>query len=309
MDAEEIVRAKRKWERDGVLKWDFGRLPDFITVSGRGGAVCILHPSLVSEEDGKISIRLIANRKKAILKHKQGVLSLFKVHFAKELKFLKKNAVLPPDSQQQAAFLGGKKNIEKSLFESVLKDFFYVNIREQNSFSDHAEKAKAKLSEALMKKRLLTIEILKAVYETRKTVFQLESDGGKNPCVRNICEKIRKMMSGLAPENFPELYENDRLANLPRYIQALKIRAQRAVVNPEKDALKASSINKYVNELEEIVKNLSSEDSEEKRRAVEDFFWLLEEFKVSVFAQELKTCAPVSEKRLNQKIEEIQRMV
>jgi ATP-dependent helicase HrpA len=61
--------------------------------------------------------------------------------------------------------------------------------------------------------------------------------------------------------------------------------------------------------LETMLANLGTEDSEEKRAEVEEFFWLLEEFKVSLFAQELKTVVPVSEKRLKQKIDRIRRMV
>jgi ATP-dependent helicase HrpA len=47
----------------------------------------------------------------------------------------------------------------------------------------------------------------------------------------------------------------------------------------------------------------------EKREALENFFWLLEEFKVSLFAQELKTATRVSEKKLNTAMKEIERMI
>ena len=49
--------------------------------------------------------------------------------------------------------------------------------------------------------------------------------------------------------------------------------------------------------------------TEEKRKAIEEFFWLIEEYKVSLFAQELKTSIPVSPKRLDKKLKEIERMV
>jgi ATP-dependent helicase HrpA len=58
-----------------------------------------------------------------------------------------------------------------------------------------------------------------------------------------------------------------------------------------------------------MLDSLTSESSGEKRTAIEEFFWLMEEFKVSLFAQELKTVVSVSEKRLSQKILEIERMI
>ncbi|MBU1399010.1 MAG: DUF3418 domain-containing protein, partial [Proteobacteria bacterium] len=49
--------------------------------------------------------------------------------------------------------------------------------------------------------------------------------------------------------------------------------------------------------------------SDEKKKAVEEYFWLIEEYRVSLFAQELKTPVPVSAKRLEKKFKEIERMV
>ena len=61
--------------------------------------------------------------------------------------------------------------------------------------------------------------------------------------------------------------------------------------------------------LAELLKGLGPETTPEKRKAVEAFYWSLEEFKVSVFAQELGTAEKVSAKRLTKRFEEIRRMV
>ncbi len=106
-----------------------------------------------------------------------------------------------------------------------------------------------------------------------------------------------------------DLYDNERLTHIARYIKAIDIRAQRASVNFEKDELKAKKLKIYVDGLNEMLKKLSSFVSEEKKQAIEEYFWLIEEYKVSVFAQELKTALPVSEKKLDKKLKEIERMV
>jgi ATP-dependent helicase HrpA len=65
----------------------------------------------------------------------------------------------------------------------------------------------------------------------------------------------------------------------------------------------------FTNQLDRIIQSLSPQSSREKRWAVEDFFWMLEEYKISVFAQEIKTVRPVSAKRLAARIGEIEAMV
>jgi ATP-dependent helicase HrpA len=89
----------------------------------------------------------------------------------------------------------------------------------------------------------------------------------------------------------------------------LLIRAQRALLDFEKDQAKAAEVNKFADRLIRLLASLSPSVSDEKRQAIEDFFWMLEEYKVSIFAQELKTAIPVSAKRLKNKLGEIERMV
>ena len=120
---------------------------------------------------------------------------------------------------------------------------------------------------------------------------------------------LRNELSRLVPERFMNLYDNERLTHITRYIKAIGIRAQRASVNFEKDELKAKKLKIYVDRLDEMLKKLSTFVSEEKKLAIDEYFWLIEEYKVSIFAQELKTAFPVSEKRLDKKLKEIERMV
>ena len=116
-------------------------------------------------------------------------------------------------------------------------------------------------------------------------------------------------MARLVPETFVQLYSPDRFVHLVRYLQAIEIRVQRAFVNFEKDQAKAKEIGVFIAGLNTMLKELRLGTSPAKRTAVEEYFWLIEEYKVSLFAQELKTAVPVSKKRLEKKLKEILRMV
>jgi ATP-dependent helicase HrpA len=94
-----------------------------------------------------------------------------------------------------------------------------------------------------------------------------------------------------------------------RYLKALMIRAERGLLHLEKDRSKTREIKPFEEFLQDSLNNLTPLTSVEKRQTLEDFRWLIEEYKVSLFAQELKTPYPVSKKRLAEKMREIERML
>jgi ATP-dependent helicase HrpA len=86
-------------------------------------------------------------------------------------------------------------------------------------------------------------------------------------------------------------------------------RAERGLLHLEKDIEKSKEIMTYDLFLQEQFKGLTPGSSTEKRQALDAFRWMIEEYKVSLFAQELKTPYPISKKRLDQKMQEIRRIV
>jgi len=76
----------------------------------------------------------------------------------------------------------------------------------------------------------------------------------------------------------------------------------------EKDREKEKQVLFFTERLNKLLQELSPQASEEKKAAVESYFWLIEEYKVSVFAQELKTPVRISKNRLEKKLQEIERM-
>jgi ATP-dependent helicase HrpA len=99
---------------------------------------------------------------------------------------------------------------------------------------------------------------------------------------------------------FLERIEYERLEHLPRYLKGLLIRAERAALNPAKSQERQRQLAPY----QDALRKLQGEKrSPEARRQIEAFRWMVEEFKISLFAQELGTAAPVSPKRLDQQLE------
>ena len=110
------------------------------------------------------------------------------------------------------------------------------------------------------------------------------------------------------PENFVAIYDRERFPHLARYLRAVALRSQRAVLQLDRDRPKAEEVARFTKTLQGFLEVLTPRTSERKRVALEALFWLIEEYKVSLFAQELKTAVPVSAKRLEKMVADIRRM-
>jgi ATP-dependent helicase HrpA len=107
----------------------------------------------------------------------------------------------------------------------------------------------------------------------------------------------------LLPRNFLATIPFAQLTHLPRYLKALATRMERAKLNPVKDKERAQQLAPYLAALKKLEANPTK--SAEARPRVEEFRWMVEEFKVSVFAQELGTAVPVSPQRLDQQLQRL----
>ena len=237
------------------------------------------------------------------------MLALYSIHFAKDLRFLKRQLILPADKFPQAEYFGGARHFEQRLYQHFVRTLFSKNIRSQKEFYAYAEKTGPQILSGGRQLLENTLPVLTAYYEVRNQISRFQAGNRSNLKILGFFKDLLDELDRLVPHNFVELYDQDRFIHLERYVRAIMIRAQRAPVDFEKDQAKATEIQRFADGLNRLLKALSPSASAEKREAIEDFFWMLEEYKVSVFAQELKTAIPISAKRLNDKLGEIERMV
>ena len=120
---------------------------------------------------------------------------------------------------------------------------------------------------------------------------------------------LRSVLENLVPVHFLSLYDRRQLDHIGRYVRALAIRADRGAIDPDKDRRKAEQGAPYEHRLARLIQSLGPDASLEKHQAVEDFFWMIEEFKISIFAQEIKTDGPISAKRLDKHLKRIEEMI
>jgi len=301
-DSEAWKKARLKLERDRISNWDFDYLPEKIPV----GALTEAYPALHVEKEG-ISIRLYKDYEEALRSHLLGVEALLLQQYSKDLEYMKRHLVLPEEYSKTALYFGGKEAIQKWLYSKLRHEVFRKNFRSQKEYTDYKENINIYLNEKNLQLLNMTIEILSSYQKTRSVLSSIEKSYPENKTLQDINVQIKRELEKLIPANFLELYPLERLKHLPRYAEALLIRLERARNDPEKDRKKAEQVSIFINDLKRMQKDNAGKIDLNIKNAMEDFRWMIEEFKVALFAPELKTAYPVSPKRLleaRKKIEE-----
>ncbi|MEJ2157795.1 MAG: ATP-dependent RNA helicase HrpA [Desulfobacteraceae bacterium] len=300
---------KQKWERFPIDTWDFGDLPDTVTLKGAAGHKWTAIPAL-EERKGALALTLFTEVNQAEAAHIMGIRHLLMKRFNQDVKYLRRNLRLPASSDSAARYFGGRKVLESQIATKVLDDLMLKNIRSAEGFQALLQKLERAGIPGRGRTKLRAVVDLISVYaDLRTQLHRLEKAHARKKPVMLFIESLRDHLNALMPKGFIGLYDNDRLERLMRYLQAMSLRAQRGLVDLEKDRIKSREVEVFTEQLNCLIQSLSPRSSRERRMAVEALFWMLEEYKISVFAQEIKTAEPISARRLRSQLEKIEAMV
>ncbi len=296
----EWKKAQARWEKDGIDPLGFAVLPEALPV-GYGAAA---YPGLAMIGN-KPAVRLFREREEAAASHAAAVETVLMGTFAKDVKYMERHIVLPAEAQKPALFFGGKAALEKALLERLKTEVLRPPLRsgaELRAYADGVVRALFEKGQTLVR----TAEgVLEAYGQVRAAV---DAVAGANPSSKTLCalrDEFRAELEALAPKDVFAASPPDFLSRLPRYLEALALRAGRVKVDPEKDRKKAAQIEPFRRALRELEAR-AAKGGPALKPGVENLRWLIEEFKVSVFAPEVKAAVPISPKRLSEKVRELE---
>ena len=301
-------RAQSAWEKRGRTTWDFGNIPESIKIREKNGIESLAYPALEAGDEC-VNVRLFQYREEAEKSHRDGVKALYRLHFKKDLRLLKRYLALPEEMKPWANYFGGPEYLEKSLFEKTIRDLFESDTRKEEEFFLHAESVRSLILSKGQEFLRETGPVLKTYHETRSLLHDMELSNRSNPTLRDFIAELRRDLVRLVPENFPMIYESERLLQIPRYLNALSMRAKRGISHLEKDRAKAKKLKPFTDSLDDLSRDVPHYSTAEKRKAINEFSWMIEEYKISLFAPEIKTLFTISQKRLDEKLREIERMI
>lgn len=301
-DAAEWKKAQARWEKTGLGEWEFETLPEAVSI-GFGAAA---YPGLSLGQNGSLGVRIFRTGEQARASHQAGVEAILMRQFAKDVKYVERHIVLSAEYLKTALFFGGKTAVEKALLERLKGDVLRPGIRSGVELRAYAEA----VVRALFEKGQVLAQAAAALFDAyRQARTAVEEIAAANPSSRTLTalrDEFRAELEALAPKDLFTDTDLERLLRLPKYLEALALRAGRVKIDPEKDRRKAEQVAPFIQAMEGFRRRLSIQASPEVRKSVEEFRRLVEEFKVSVFAPEVKAAVPVSAKRLSEKAREIE---
>ena len=277
----------QEFERDNVTAWDIGTLPESIKFA-RGKQQLTGYLGLQKEKDGRIALRLFDTNEAAEQAHRQGVIELMKLQLKEQVKDLNKGI----QGFTQAAMLLKHINadtLRDDLTQAVCDRAFIGEDelpRNEKAFKEQIKRARSRLpavKEALSR----------YLQETAAAYAELNGKLGKHPLTHLLRQRLQTL---LAP-GFASHTPWAQWPRLPIYLKAMTLRLEKYSSNPARDAAREADIQ----ELEQMWQEKTDGLMKQGLPVSDDlaaFRWMIEELRVSLFAQELKTPYPVSVKRL-----------
>lgn len=304
----DLAEARKGLERGPLTHWDMEELPEWIDFHESRKGTLRVHPALV-EEGEEVFLRVFRNGEEASALHARGVRRLWEVQFSKDRKYLLQCLALPEDLRRRVPWSGGSQKFESLLGKLAEERLIGGAIRSRKAFLRCASEARPRIYETAREVMGFVEPVLRLYMEARRTFADLKGDVGANRGMASFIDSLSDHLEQLVPPDFPILFDEERLARIAVYLRGILIRCERGLHHLDKDRSKAGKVLPFTEALERLRATLPAFSSMEKRYALDEFALMIEEFRLSVFAPELKTAFPISSKRLKEKLAEIEGMV
>ena len=314
-DSADWTRAAQRWERFGLTDWTCGDLPERITVSESPGLPVYAWPAIEFAEGG-VNVRLFRSPELARAASLIGVQRLVELAIQKDLAWLERDLRALSRFDALYAPLGDGAELRETSLEHLKRHLLpqeplpALTRAHFESAVTEARRWLPGLAPQFMDRLLPILQLRQRVQQRigavaepavprARTLSSLRQLGA--PAAIRAANPLADQLASLVSSRFLERIAYDRLTHLPRYLKALLIRAERAALNPTKDQERLRQLAPY----QDALKKLQAQParSPEAQRQIEAYRWMVEEFKVSLFAQEVGTAMPVSPKRLDQQLE------
>ena len=282
-----------QWSRTGITRWDFGDLPRSVQVQ-RHGMTLQGFPALEDRGDS-LALRLFDSPAAADASHRAGLRRLFMLELRDELKYLVDN--LPGISQMclQYAPLGRAEDLKADLVAAAVDQVFAAdaNVRTAMEYELRKEGGRRhKLLEAGRQIAELAGGILSAYHEAELEMPQRVPELWQ----RSIAD-VRQQLAGLMGRGFM-LTPQRWLAQLPRFLSAVRIRLKKLKnAGLLRDQQNMQLVRPHVERHAQAVAKLGRGSAVDADLVL--YRWMIEEYRVSLWAQEMRTSIPVSAKRLD----------
>jgi ATP-dependent helicase HrpA len=283
------------FEKKGLRSWDFGDLPPTLTVARKGQRLTG-YPALVDDGDS-VSLALLDTEQAAIVSHRSGVVRLIRLALKDALARWEQGRGAGGQGFVQAALqlkpVTPADRLQGDVMAAVCDRAFVGDDplpRTEAEFAEQVRRARARLP-AVVEGAFRLLGTIAAEYQAvSQRIAALPAAHAR------FGADLRAQRDALVHPGFFIATPWAQLQQVPRYLKGLERRLAKYLENPARDQRHAAQVAALAQRYRERAERNRQAGREEP--ALEAFRWLLEELKVSLFAQELKTPFPVSYRRL-----------
>ncbi|WP_020652795.1 ATP-dependent RNA helicase HrpA [Massilia niastensis] len=270
----------------GLTGWTFGELPELLEIT-QGKLTLIGFPALV-DKGTHCDLEVFDDPNVAARIHRIGLRRLFALQFKDQLKFAEKNIPGLQGMGMQFMNIGSQEDlrdqiIAKAIDIACLQDPLPVDAA---SFNKRKDEGKGRIGLLINEVARLAGQVLAEYHGMPKRLQSLPQP---------VAADIQSQLQGLVHKRFIADNEYSQLSHFPRYLKAINVRLEKLRGNPSRDAQLMAEWQNAASQFQRTLKNLAGKNNDPR---MIEFRWMLEELRVSLFAQELRTPMPVSAKRL-----------
>ena len=294
-----VSEAGSEFERGGITVWDFGELPASIAVT-QGGRRLTAHPGI--EDEGKgVALRLFDTEPSATASTRRGVVRLMRLEMKEPMRMLEKRVRDQKEALLALRLVAPPDALVEDVVAAVADRAFIGDDplpRSKAQYEQQRTRARARVPAVADG----ALRLLGQVGQAYAKVAPLVSS--PPPALARIAADMRVQLSRLVRPGFMLGTPWEQLPHLPRYLKAMELRLAKYPGNPDRDRRHAEAIAGLAKRIERRLEERQA--AGEPDPGAEALRWQVEELRVSLFAQELRTPAPVSIKRLQKAWEELQ---
>jgi ATP-dependent helicase HrpA len=287
--------AAARYEREALQSWSFGNLPESIDLSGASGLPLKAYPALVSTGQA-VHLRLLPERAAALRETTRAWPDFAEQVMGRDIAWIQRDLKALKSLGTALLQLGGYDAIKTNAWAHLRRHLF----RSDSLLPLEEARFNETLARAKEESRFIVVDFadrLRELLTAREAIVLLLEQKRTQQAI--TYPGMRAHLESVAPADLLAAYEYTDLPHLTRFLDAMRLRAQRARENIQRDIDKSKRIAPYEAKLNALAQLAPSLSPERRAKLIKPYKMLLEEFKVSIYAQELGTAQKVSEKRLD----------
>jgi ATP-dependent helicase HrpA len=298
---QNIQSAATNIERDGIVGWDFSELPQAIQLP-RGGISIRAYPALVDKQSS-VALQVLDNPLHALDITQRGLARLVSLSLAQTVKYLQKELLRGQEVALTLAGIGNREQVADDLIMASIKQLAVPDQknlpRTQIAFDERVNLIKEKLIAHAQDLANHLVSSLKLLVDVKKQLKQQKNMLVLAFTISDINQQLSQLFYPGLVYKTPALW----LQQYPKYMRGIQQRLEKAALNPQKDKLQLAEIAPH---WQRLVDYLAKEGDYRltQNAALMDYRWWIEELRISLFAQTLKTQVPVSDKRMDKQWEQ-----